>query len=83
MEQEFVRVFITHYGNRVRDPLPTARDRLIKFLMAVTVGHPTSILKLQDATHDLVPFFLDMYSEDHVLYWTAKFYEALRFCKAP
>jgi hypothetical protein len=51
--------------------------------MAVTVGHPTSILKLQDATHDLVPFFLDMYSEDHVLYWTAKFYEALRFCKAP
>jgi hypothetical protein len=47
------------------------------------VGHPASIPKLRDATHDLVPFSLDISSEDHVLYWTAKFYEVLRFCKAP
>jgi hypothetical protein len=82
-EQEFIRVFITHYGSRIRDPLPTARDRLIKFLMAVTVSHPASIMKLKNVKHELIPFVLGMSSEDHVLCWTAKFYEALRFCKAP
>jgi hypothetical protein len=82
-EQGFIRVFITYYGSRVRDPLPTARDRLIKSLMAVTVGHPASIMKLKDVEHELIPFVLDMSSEDHVLYWTAKFYESFRFCKAP
>lgn len=80
-EQEFIRRFITYYSNRDRDRLPTARDRLIKLLMAVTVGLPASILKLKDARHELMPFVLDIASEDHVLYWAAKFYEALRFCK--
>jgi len=48
-EEEFVRVFLTQYGNRVKDPPPTLRNRLIKFLMIMTVGHPASILKLPDA----------------------------------
>lgn len=48
-EEEFVRVFLTQYGNRVKDPPPTLRNRLIKFLMVMIVGHPASILKLPGA----------------------------------
>lgn len=50
-EEEFIRVFLTQYGNCVKDPLPTLLNRLIKFLMVMTVGHPASILKLPDVVH--------------------------------
>ncbi|KAH0392775.1 hypothetical protein KCU89_g13108, partial [Aureobasidium melanogenum] len=50
-EQEFVRVFASRYGNQVRDPLPTKRTRLIKFLLAFAIGHPASILRILDAVY--------------------------------
>ena len=73
---------ITQYGSRVRDSLPTSQNRLIKFLMTMTVGYLASTLKLPDAIHIENSFNLTNWEEDHVLYWPAKFYEALRFCKA-
>jgi hypothetical protein len=40
--------------------------------MAVAVGHTASIRKHKNVKHDLVPFVLEMPTEDLVLYWTAK-----------
>lgn len=82
-EQEFVRVFASRYGNRVRDPPPTKRARLIKFLLAFTIRHPASILHIPDAVYTTVRFDLNAVEEDHVVYFTAKFYEAMRFMKVP
>jgi SNF2 family DNA or RNA helicase len=78
-----VRVFASRYGNRVRDPLPTKRARLIKFLLAFAIGHPASILRILDAVYTTVRFDLNAVEEDHVVNFTAKFYEAMRFMKAP
>lgn len=51
IEQEFVRVFATRYGNRVRDLLITKRARLIKLLMAFTIGHSAPVLNIPDVKH--------------------------------
>ena len=51
--------------------------------MAFTVDHPASILHVPDAIYTTARSDLDAVGEDRVVYFTAKFYGALRFMNAP
>lgn len=79
-KHEFLRVFAGQDGERTLVQKPNMRDRLIKFLMAVTVGCPASILDLPNATYTSVSVNLEPADQDRVIYWTAKFYESFGSC---
>lgn len=50
-------------------------------LMPFTIGRPASILKLPNISRQTVPFRLGIEEQEHVLFYTAKFFEMLRFSK--
>ncbi|KAH0167802.1 hypothetical protein KCU67_g3751, partial [Aureobasidium melanogenum] len=77
--QEFIRVFCSTHGDRDKEPSPTRKARLVKFLMSVMIGRPSSVLCLPGAQTNILNYeMIDSTQEDNVTYWTCKFIEVMK-----
>lgn len=75
----FRKAFGTKDGDdRIGNPTISKRNRLIKFLQAITVSRPASILQLPDLKETTVRFELLEDQELQVAFWAMKFARSLK-----
>lgn len=67
--------------NRFGDPPPVRLNRLVKFLMAMTIARPSGILALPGLQVGSHVFSLDIQAMDKVLYFTKLFLDSLKKAK--
>ena len=60
------------------DPAPTKRERLVKFLMAITIARPSELLKLPSKKVVAKEFRLGEEQANVVFHYVSKFFECLR-----
>ena len=75
---EFVRVFGSKQGEKIVPPVPTRKDRLVKFLMGFTVMRPKTYLEIPESNRHVWRFFLNDSEACKVLYFVQKYFEACR-----
>lgn len=75
---EFVRVFGNKQGEKIVPPVPTRKDRLVKFLMGFTVMRPRTCLEIPELNKHVWRFSLNDSEACNVLYFVQKYFEACR-----
>ena len=75
---EFVQVFGNKQGEKIVPPVPTWKDRLVKFLMGFTIMRPKTYLEILELNKHVWKFSLNDSEACKVLYFVQKYFEACR-----